>query len=504
MIAKVLSGGLWGIDSFNVEVEIDIGRGLPSFTIVGLPESSVREARERVRSAFVNSGYEFPMRKITVNLAPADVKKEGSFYDLPIAIGIMVGIGLISQDVVREFFIAGELSLDGKLKGIRGALSFAIGCKKSGIKKIILPLPSADEASVIDGIEVYGFESLHQCVEFLRGERLNEPLKFKGTFDDERVVDVDMSEIKGQINAKRAIEICAAGNHNLLMIGPPGVGKSMLAQRIPTVLPAPTFEEIIETTQIYSVRGLLKGGLLKRRPFRAPHHTISDIGMIGGGNPPMPGEISLAHNGVLFLDELPEFDRNVIEALRQPMESGEVIITRASRAVRYPAKFMLVGAMNPCPCGYLGDPKRECRCSYKDIKRYRKKVSGPILDRFDIQVQLPPLSYEELSSTSSSETSLEIRKRIEMARKKQVERFGCAKWNSDMKPKDIKKFCPLDEKSKSILASAVEKLNLTARGYFKVIKVARTIADLDNSEEIKSIHIAEAIQFRISPYLEGE
>jgi len=504
MIARILSGGLWGIDSFGVDVEVDIGRGLPSFTIVGLPESSVKEARERVRSAFSNSGYEFPMRKITVNLAPADVKKEGGFYDLPIAIGIMVGIGLISQDVVREFFIAGELSLDGKIKGIRGALSFAIGCKKSGIKKIILPLPSADEASVIDEIEVYGFETLHQCVEFLRGERVCDPVKFNGTFYEEKEAEVDMSEIKGQVNAKRAIEICAGGNHNLLMIGPPGVGKSMLAQRIPTVLPEPTFEEIIETTQIYSIRGLLKGGLLKRRPFRAPHHTISDIGIIGGGNPPMPGEISLAHNGVLFLDELPEFDRNVIEALRQPIESGEVVITRASRAVKYPARFMLVGAMNPCPCGYLGDPKRECRCSHKDIRRYRKKVSGPIIDRFDLQVQLPPLSYEELSSTSSSENSSDIRKRVEMARKRQIERFGCVKWNSDMKPKDIKKFCPLDDKSKSILASAVEKLGLTARGYFKTIKVARTIADLENSEDIKSIHIAEAIQFRISPYSEAD
>jgi len=504
MIAKVLSGGLWGIDSFPVDVEIDIGRGLPSFTIVGLPESSVREARERVRSAFVNSGYEFPMRKITVNLAPADVKKEGAFYDLPIAIGIMIGIGLIPQEVAREFFIAGELSLDGRLKGIRGALSFAIGCKKMGIKKAIFPFPSASEASVIDGVEIYGFEFLHQCVEFLRGERMSEPVKFKESFDEESEGDVDMSEIKGQVNAKRALEICAAGNHNLLMIGPPGVGKSMLAQRISTILPLPTFEEIIETTQIYSIRGLLKGGLLKKRPFRAPHHTISDIGMIGGGNPPMPGEISLAHNGVLFLDELPEFDRNVIEALRQPMENGEVIITRASRAVRYPARFILVGAMNPCPCGYLGDPKRECRCSYRDIRRYRKKVSGPIVDRFDLQVHLPPLSYEELSSTSPSETSLEIRRRVEEARKRQIERFGCAKWNSDMKPRDIKKYCPLDEKSKSILASAVEKLNLTARGYFKVIKVARTIADLEDSEEIKSVHIAEAIQFRISSYSEME
>ncbi len=503
MIARILSGGLWGIEWFRVDVEVDIGRGLPSFTIVGLPESSVKEARERVKSAFSNSGYEFPMRKITVNLAPADIKKEGAFYDLPIAIGIMIGLGLISQEVAKEFFIAGELSLDGKIKGIRGALSFALGLKKSEIKKAIFPVSSSYEASIIDGIEVYGFSALHECVEFLRGERICEPVKPNEISEGEKEPEVDMSEIKGQVQAKRAIEICASGNHNLLMIGPPGVGKSMLAQRIPTLLPEPTFEEIIETTQIYSIRGLLKGGLLKKRPFRAPHHTISDIGIIGGGNPPMPGEISLAHNGVLFLDELPEFDRNVIEALRQPIETGEVIITRASRAVRYPSKFMLVGAMNPCPCGYLGDKKRECRCSHKDIRKYRKKVSGPILDRFDLQVHLPPLSYEELSSTSPSETSSEIRKRVEMARKRQVERFGCVKWNSEMKPKDIKKFCPLDDKSKTLLKSAVEKLGLTARGYFKTIKVARTIADLDNSEEIKSAHIAEAIQFRISPYSEN-
>lgn len=498
MIAKVLSGGLCGIESFHVDVEVDIGRGLPSFTIVGLPESSVKEARERVRSAFSNSGYEFPMRKITVNLAPADVKKEGAFYDLPIAIGIMVGMGLISQGVLKDFFIAGELSLDGKLKDIRGSLSFTIGCKRWRIKKIILPLSSAYEASVIDGVEVYGFELLHQCVEFLRGERVCEPVKFNGVFEEGNPSDVDMSEIKGQFHAKRAIEICAGGNHNLLMIGSPGVGKSMLAQRIPTILPEPTFEEIIETTQIYSIRGLLKFGLLKKRPFRSPHHTISDIGMIGGGNPPVPGEISLAHNGVLFLDELPEFDRNVIEALRQPIENGEVVITRASRAVRYPAKFMLVGAMNPCPCGYLGDPKRECRCSHKDIRRYRKKVSGPIIDRFDLQVQLPPLSYEELSSTSSSENSLEIRKRIERARKKQIERFGAPRWNSEMKTREIKRFCALDDKSRTLLASAVEKLGLSARGYFKILKVARTIADLDGSDDVKSFHIAEAIQFRIS------
>lgn len=498
MIAKVLSGGLWGIEAFPVEVEVDIGRGLPCFTIVGLPENSVREARERVRSAFSNSGYEFPMRKITVNLAPADVRKEGAFYDLPIAIGIMVGMGVLSQEAVSEFFIAGELSLDGKVKAVRGALSFAIGCKASDRKKMILPLESAREASVIDGIEVYGFEFLHHCVEFLKGERRVETVKSDFFLSsDQREYEVDMSEIKGQMLAKRAIEICCAGNHNLLMTGPPGVGKSMLAQRIPTVLPPLTFEEMIDTTRVYSVRGMVKDGLMKKRPFRAPHHTISDIGMIGGGNPPLPGEISLAHNGVLFLDELPEFDRNVIEALRQPVETGEVWITRASRSVRYPARFMLVAAMNPCPCGYLGDPKRECRCSPRDIRKYRKKVSGPIIDRFDLHVYLHPLSYEDLASEKPSESSATIRARVERAREVQRRRFNGSKWNSEMKPREIKKYCMIDEEGKRLMLSAMEKLSLTARGYFKTLKVARTIADLEGSEGIKAHHIAEALQFRL-------
>lgn len=498
MVTRVLSGGLWGIDAFPVEVEIDMGRGLPSFTIVGLPEGAVREARERVKSALKNCGFEIPLKRIIVNLAPADVRKEGSFYDLPIALGILAGSKVFNPDVLKDFAVVGELSLDGEMKRIRGGLSFAISALSWGVQSLILPISSAREASAVEKIRAYGFENLPQCITFLRGDASFSPVKCEDSADDGYNYSVDINDVRGQFHAKRALEISAAGGHNVLMIGPPGAGKTMLARRLPTILPPLTFDEKVEVTRVYSVKGLTSGRLVQTRPFRAPHHTISDVGMIGGGNPPSPGEVSLAHTGVLFLDEFPEFDRNVIDSLRGPVEDGEVCVVRAARAVIYPARFILVSAMNPCPCGYLGDNKKECRCTSKEIRRYRRKLSGPILDRFDIQVEVPPLDYIQISEENKGESSSEVRERVMMARRRQIERFGGVMWNSRMGPKEIKKFCDVNNVGREILLKAVEKLGLSARAYFKVLKVSRTIADLEGSERIESHHIAEALQFRLT------
>ena len=503
MISFLRSASVQGIDACLIDVEIDISSGLPVFSIVGLPDTSVKESRDRVVSAIKNSGFDFPTKKITVNLAPADIKKEGGAFDLPISLGILASSGIIEKNSLKDFCAIGELSLDGKLRPVKGILPIVLSLHKFGIKQVIVPEKNKNEACVAKDIEIYPFTDLKDVIKFLKKEIVVEPYKQDNISvqTGSTKSSIDFSDIKGQFFAKRAAEVACAGGHNMIMVGPPGSGKTMIAKRIPTILPSMSFEESVETTKIWSVSGLVQAGesLITSRPFRSPHHTTSSVALIGGGSYPKPGEVSLAHNGVLFLDELTEFRRDVLEVLRQPLEDKIVTVSRAKNTLSFPASFMLIASMNPCPCGNYGSDK-ECTCNPYQVKRYRSKISGPLMDRIDIQVEVPALKIDEITSkqTVTNETSQQIKERVIKARNIQYERFKGKNTycNAQMGPKEIKKYCILEESAGMMLHNAIEKLGFSARAYDRILKVARTIADLAGSEIIQSNHIAEAIKYR--------